>query len=88
MELWSWTEPEDIEHWFYEIDLNLDEKREIIPKLNEHTLLSTNNSLHGWDIVYNVGGSIYRVYGVIGEWLVDENSLIVRLEPHERHSGR
>jgi hypothetical protein len=85
---WAFNDPEDVRCWFYEIDLSLEEKREILDKLNALEPISVNNSMHAWDAIYNLEGTVYRIYGPITNWEFDENNLIVRLEPYERHSER
>lgn len=84
----TWTNPEDVEHWFHEIDLTLEEKRAVVEKLKALEPISVNNSLQAWDAIYNVDGIVYRVYGPITDWEFDERNLIVWLEPIDRQSGR
>jgi hypothetical protein len=77
--------PDDIDHHFYEIDLSKEEKAEIVPKLRSSSPISGDASLHAWDEIH---GTIYRVYGALGNSDITEDNLIVRLEPHDQHSGR
>jgi hypothetical protein len=78
----------DIDHYFYEIDLSREEKLALLDILDTAEPIGGSSSLAAWDTIYNIDGTIYRVYGALGNYTFDENSLITRLEPYDTHSGR
>jgi hypothetical protein len=78
----------NIDHYFYEIDLSKEEKIELLPKLDATAPVGGGEDEYFWDLIYNIEGTIYRVYGQQGDFTLKVDLLIVRLEPHDTHSGR
>jgi len=78
----------DLEGHFDEIDLNQNEILEILREIRAAKPVSSGHSFHSWDEIFFIDGTLYKVYGAIGNYDITERSLVVRMDPVELRSDK
>jgi hypothetical protein len=73
---------------FDEIDLKQEEVADILNKIRSAKPVRSGHSFHAWDEVFFIDGTLYRVYGALGNYDINERSLIVRMDPVQLHSDK
>jgi hypothetical protein len=73
---------------FDEIDLKHEEKVKILNQIRSAKPVQSGHSFHSWDEVFFIDGTLYRVYGALGNYDINDRSWIVRMDPVQLRSDK
>jgi hypothetical protein len=71
----------DLDGHFDEINLKQAEINEILKLIRAANPVRSGHSFTSWDEIFFIDGTLYKVYGALGNYDINERSWIVRMDP-------